>query len=195
MVPCFTSGFQIRQGMKQNIIPAPTSKLSFKVQFFTETYFRIFKSFVKIAKIRFSRKFLVIRYEFKFHNCLNPGVWNCPVIPEPGILGFDTSIQKGVNSDVYPVAISQKVTKNLPVFFYSPTSGFKYILHILRSDMPFCQPLKDIVKPGFSWVDNISSGWQKGMSPCKKCNIYLSSCVSNSSCDILIPCVSFHHIW
>ena len=58
MVPWFTSRFQIRQGMKQNIIPVPTSKI--KVQFFAETYFRVFKSF---AKIRFSRKFLVIRYK------------------------------------------------------------------------------------------------------------------------------------
>ena len=64
MVPWFTSGFQIRQGMQQNTIPVPTSKLSFKVQFFAETYFRVFKSFAKIAKIRFSRKFLVIRYPY-----------------------------------------------------------------------------------------------------------------------------------
>ena len=65
MVPWFTSGFQIKQGMQQNIILIPTSKLSFKVQFFAETYFRIFKAFAKIAKIRFSRKFLVIRYDVK----------------------------------------------------------------------------------------------------------------------------------
>ena len=58
----FTSGFQIRQGMQQNIIPVPTSKLPFKVQFFAETYFRVFKPFAKIAKIRSSRKFLLIRY-------------------------------------------------------------------------------------------------------------------------------------
>ena len=30
-----------------------------------------------------------------------------------------------MNGDAYPVAISPKVTKNLPVSFYSPTSGFK----------------------------------------------------------------------
>ena len=60
----FTSGFQIRQGMQQNIIPVPTSKLPFKVQFFAETYFRVFKSFAKIAKIRSSRKFPLIRYLF-----------------------------------------------------------------------------------------------------------------------------------
>ena len=42
-------------------IPVPTSKLSFKAQFFAETYFRVFKLFAKITKIRFSRKFLVIR--------------------------------------------------------------------------------------------------------------------------------------
>ena len=58
-----TSGFQIRQGMQQNIIPVPTSILPFKVQFFAETYFRVFKSFAKIAKIRSSRKFPLIRYE------------------------------------------------------------------------------------------------------------------------------------
>ena len=58
----FTSGFQIRQGMQQNIIPVPTSKLPFKVQFFAATYFRVFKSFAKIAKIRSSRKFPLIRY-------------------------------------------------------------------------------------------------------------------------------------
>ena len=31
----------------------------------------------------------------------------------------------GVNGDAYPVAISPKVTTNLPVSFYIPTSGFK----------------------------------------------------------------------
>ena len=41
---------------------SPTFELSFEVQFFTDTYFRVLKSFAKIAKIRFSRKFLVIRY-------------------------------------------------------------------------------------------------------------------------------------
>ena len=63
----FTSGFQVRQGMQQNIIPVPTSKLPFKVQFFAETYFRVFKSFAKKAKIRSSRKFPLIRY-LKFLN-------------------------------------------------------------------------------------------------------------------------------
>ena len=48
--------------MQQNIIPVPTSKLSFQVLFFAETYFRVFKSFAKIAKIRFSRKFPLIWY-------------------------------------------------------------------------------------------------------------------------------------
>ena len=51
----------MRQGLQQNIIPVSTSKLSFKVQFFAETYFRVLKSFTKIAKIRFLRKFPVIR--------------------------------------------------------------------------------------------------------------------------------------
>ena len=58
----FTFGFQIRQGMQQNIIPVPTSKLPFKAQFFAETYFRVLQSFAKIAKIRSSRKFPLIRY-------------------------------------------------------------------------------------------------------------------------------------
>ena len=62
----FTSGFQIRQGMQQNIIPVPTSKLPFKVQSFADTYFRVFKSFAKIAKIRSSRKFPLIRYILSF---------------------------------------------------------------------------------------------------------------------------------
>ena len=63
MVPWFTSGFQMRQGMQQNTSTfVLTSKLSFKVQFFAETNFRVFKSFAKIAKIRFSRKFPLIRY-------------------------------------------------------------------------------------------------------------------------------------
>ena len=55
--------------MQQNIVPVPTSKLSFQVQFFVETYFRVFKSFAKIAKIRFSRKFLVILYYIEEHIC------------------------------------------------------------------------------------------------------------------------------
>ena len=48
--------------MQQNIMSVPTFKLSFQVQFFAETYFRVFKSLAKIAKIRFSRKFPLIRY-------------------------------------------------------------------------------------------------------------------------------------
>ena len=35
--------------------------------------------------------------------------------------------KKGVKSVAYPVAVGQKVTKNLPVSFYSPTSGFKLL--------------------------------------------------------------------
>ena len=48
--------------MQQNIMPVPTFKLSFQVQFFAETYFRVFKSLAEIAKIRFSPKFPLIRY-------------------------------------------------------------------------------------------------------------------------------------
>ena len=53
--------FRFRQGMQQNIKPVPTYKLSFQVQFFAVTYFRVFKSPAKIAKIKFSRKFPLIR--------------------------------------------------------------------------------------------------------------------------------------
>ena len=52
-----------------------------------------------------------------------PGHYLC--IPEPGRPDCVISIEIGVNGDTYPVAISPKVTKNLPVSFYSPTSGFK----------------------------------------------------------------------
>ena len=44
---------------------------------------------------------------------------------EPDRQGCVISIQKGVNGNAYPVAVSQKVTKNFPVSFYSPTPGFK----------------------------------------------------------------------
>ena len=54
-----------------------------------------------------------------------PGHYLCT--PEKGRLGCPISKQKGVNGDAYPVAISQKVTKNLPVSFYSPAPGFKMI--------------------------------------------------------------------
>ena len=49
----------------------------------------------------------------------------CLCITEPGRPDCVISIEIGVNGDAYPVAISPKVTKNLPVSFYSPTSGFK----------------------------------------------------------------------
>ena len=39
--------------------------------------------------------------------------------------GCVISIQTGVKGDAYPVAITQKVTKNLPVSIYSPMPGFK----------------------------------------------------------------------
>ena len=50
-----------------------------------------------------------------------PGHYLC--IPEPGRPDCVISIEIGVNGDAYPAAISPKVTKNLPVSFYSPTSG------------------------------------------------------------------------
>ena len=49
-----------------------------------------------------------------------------PCTPELGRLGCVISIKIGVPGDAYPVAISQKVTKSLPVSFYSPTQGFKH---------------------------------------------------------------------
>ena len=51
-----------------------------------------------------------------------PGRYLCT--PEPGRPDCVISIEICVNGDVYPVAISQKVTKNLPVSFYSPMPGF-----------------------------------------------------------------------
>ena len=50
-----------------------------------------------------------------------PGRLGCVISIQKGII----SIQKGVNGDAYPVAISQKVMKNIS--FYSPTPGFKEI--------------------------------------------------------------------
>ena len=67
-----------------------------------------------------------VREIFKLKCWKLPGHYLCT--PEPaaaGRLGCVISIQKGVKSDVYPVAVSQKVTKNLPVSFYSPTPRFK----------------------------------------------------------------------
>ena len=68
------------------------------------------------------------------HLPLKPGVWEPPgrhlCIPEPGRPGCVILIEIGVNGEVYPVAIGQKVTKILPVYFYSPTSGFNTILSI-----------------------------------------------------------------
>ena len=51
-----------------------------------------------------------------------PGHYQC--IPEQGRPDCVISIEIGVNGDAYPVAISPKVTKILPVSFYSPMSGF-----------------------------------------------------------------------
>ena len=50
-----------------------------------------------------------------------PGRLGCIISIQKGVI----SIQKGVNGDAYPVAISQKVMKNIS--FYSPTPGFKEI--------------------------------------------------------------------
>ena len=79
---------------------------------------------------------------------LKPGVGNRPVItyakPEPGRLGCVISIEIGVNGVAYPVAVSQKVVKILPVSFYSPTSGFKAILPI-TSMLPMCTKLAQII--------------------------------------------------
>ena len=63
-------------------------------------------------------------------NCVKPWCWKPPghylCIPEPGRLGCIIPIEKGVKGDAYPVAISQKVMKNLPVAFYSPTPGLNF---------------------------------------------------------------------
>ena len=40
-----------------------------------------------------------------------PGHYLCPRSPEPGRPDCVISIQKGVKSDAYPVAVSQKVTE------------------------------------------------------------------------------------
>ena len=66
---------------------------------------------------------------FEFTSFLKPRCWlgHYLCIPEPGRLGCVISKQIGVNGDTYPsVAISQKVTKNLPVSFYSPTPEFNH---------------------------------------------------------------------
>ena len=59
-----------------------------------------------------------------------PGCWEPPghylCTLESERLGCIISIQKGVNDNAYPVTVSQKVTKILPVSFYSPTPGFKW---------------------------------------------------------------------
>ena len=60
----------------------------------------------------------ILLSEFKTRCWEPPGRYLC--IPEPGRPGCVISIEIGVKGDVYPVAISQKVTKNLPVSFYSP---------------------------------------------------------------------------
>ena len=65
-------------------------------------------------------------YSMNIHICWKPpGHYMYLCTPEPGRLGCVISIQKGVKSDAYPVAVSQKVTKNLPVSFYNPKPGFK----------------------------------------------------------------------
>ena len=49
--------------------------------------------------------------------CWKPS-WHYLCTPQPGRLGCVISIQKGLNGYAYPVAISQKVTKNLPASFF-----------------------------------------------------------------------------
>ena len=66
--------------------------------------------------------------------CLKPP-GHCLYTPEPGRPDCVVSIPVGVNGDEYPVAVSQKVTKNLPVSFYSPMPGFK-------ADMNSYKPLE-----------------------------------------------------
>ena len=67
---------------------------------------------------------------FLYNDEVKARCWKRPdrylCIPEPGRPDCAISIEIGVNGDAYPVTISPKVTKNLPVSFYSPTSGFKY---------------------------------------------------------------------
>ena len=74
-------------------------------------------------------------YNMRIVLSLKPGVGNRPVVtyatPEPGRLGCVISIEIGVNGAAYPAAVGQKVTKNLPVFFYSPTSGFNTLTYIM----------------------------------------------------------------
>ena len=57
---------------------------------------------------------------------------------EPGRLGYVIYTQKGVNGYVYPVAVSQKVMKNLPVSFYSRTPGFKKDVNIFVIRLSVC---------------------------------------------------------
>ena len=62
--------------------------------------------------------------------CLKPpGHYLCT--PELGTPDCVISIEIYVNGDAYPVAIGQKVTKNLPVSFYSPTTG-RLAAHIVN---------------------------------------------------------------
>ena len=46
---------------------------------------------------------------------------------------FIAGAWKAVNGDAYPVRVSQKVTKKLPVSLYVPTSGFKASAHSFKS--------------------------------------------------------------
>ena len=61
--------------------------------------------------------------------CVKPPGHNL-CTPEPGRPDcvHVISIQRGINGDAYPVAVSQKMVKHLPVSFYSPTPWFKGIL-------------------------------------------------------------------
>ena len=76
---------------------------------------------------------MISRLEVKSHagELLKPLCWKPPghylCTPEPGRLGCVIYIEKGVNSDAYPVAISQKVTKIYPSPFIVPRRGLKMI--------------------------------------------------------------------
>ena len=83
-----------------------------------------------------------------------PGHYLCT--PEPGRLGCVISIQKGVNCGAYPVAFSQKVTKNLPVPFYSPTQGFKTLFSTWQLLCPCKDPGNGVVTKN-NWQVHVNS--------------------------------------
>ena len=95
--------------------------------------------------------------------CLEPPAHNL-CTPEPGRPGCVISIQKGVNCDAYPFAVSQRVTKNLPVCFYSPMSGFKQLLvTVIKAELIFY------------------SMWQQRAITCRFCALSVPSASPSSS--------------